>query len=360
MSGSETINDYTSMNNDYKLKHSSFENTGKSNNNSLISYSLFVVDVDDNFKETYEILKNFRELENDNKVIIKNIRDDISIYEYYNIEEDSAILVSDKIYLYNIFNINIIVIENYVENTFHSKFNELKILKSFQINAITTKLDLKSIDYNNFNPVSTFHDINDIELLFENTIEDESYLTSSYKIYFSSTKANLIINENIDNYANVNLTYNVITLFALSLAYFSKLDLFLKLTQSGYSDFVSEMEKNRKKQKSIFSFLFKLNKTGEKLINLREEIYSFDLNYFYFNPINMKNNKSYELWNQINEKYKINKYHDEVKAQIIDLVGIVNNRLNETSMENNTKFQKFISIFGLTISILGILYTFFG
>ncbi len=73
------------------------------------------------------------------------------------------------------------------------------------------------------------------------------------------------------------------------------------------------------------------NNNLKKMIDLRKEIYIFDLNCYFFNPINYKNHQQHTIWNYLNRIYYVDNNHKEMKAQIEDLVNLIEieNKENE-------------------------------
>lgn len=49
------------------------------------------------------------------------------------------------------------------------------------------------------------------------------------------------------------------------------------------------------------------------MIEVRKEIYIFDLNYFFSNPVDYKKQQLYTILNYLNSLYKIEKNREEMK-----------------------------------------------
>ncbi len=73
----------------------------------------------------------------------------------------------------------------------------------------------------------------------------------------------------------------------------------------------------------------------KNMIDLRKEIYIFDLKYFFHNPVNHKNQQQHKIWEVIRKLYSVEEYHKEVKSQIKDLVNLIEMDLKEK--EKNEK-----------------------
>ena len=127
----------------------------------------------------------------------------------------------------------------------------------------------------------------------------------------------------------------VLLLFLLSLAYNLKAEKLLQDVSNSY-------------KKSSY----------EDMILLRDEIYDFDLNCYFYNPVKQNKHQVYNIWNLISQNYDVKIKHDEIKSQVVDLTGIIELKhksiLEENAQKSTTKLNiimiilaaaSFISIF---------------
>ncbi|MDX4039636.1 hypothetical protein [Aliarcobacter skirrowii] len=127
----------------------------------------------------------------------------------------------------------------------------------------------------------------------------------------------------------------VLLLFLLSLAYNLKAEKLLQDVSNAY-------------KKSSY----------EDMILLRDEIYAFDLNCYFYNPVKQNKHQVYNIWNLISQNYDVKIKHDEIKSQVVDLTGIIELKhksiLEENAQKSTTKLNiimiilaaaSFISIF---------------
>lgn len=97
------------------------------------------------------------------------------------------------------------------------------------------------------------------------------------------------------------------------------------------------------------------------IMDLRESIHAFDLQYFFENPVKMNRHETYKIWEMIFSKYKVKDKHDEVKMQVLSLTEILvkNKEKLLEEKENNIrkredKFHKNIAILGIYLAIIPI------
>ena len=77
----------------------------------------------------------------------------------------------------------------------------------------------------------------------------------------------------------------------------------------------------------------------EKMIKLRKEIYIFDLNCFFSNPVYYEKHQLNTIWCYLENIYSVEKKYIEVKTQIKDFVSLIEVLLKE---EENKKIFKII------------------
>ena len=158
------------------------------------------------------------------------------------------------------------------------------------------------------------------------------YDNSDIKVVFAESgfvvcsKLNLSAEDKVDR---------VLLLFLLSLAYNLKAEKLLQDVSNSY-------------KKSSY----------EDMILLRDEIYAFDLNCYFYNPVKQNKHQVYNIWNLISQNYDVKIKHDEIKSQVVDLTGIIELKhksiLEENAQKSTTKLNiimiilaaaSFISIF---------------
>ncbi|MFY4859752.1 hypothetical protein [Aliarcobacter butzleri] len=127
----------------------------------------------------------------------------------------------------------------------------------------------------------------------------------------------------------------VLLLFLLSLAYNLKAEKLLQDVSNSYK-----------------------NSSYEDMILLRDEIYDFDLNCYFYNPVKQNKHQVYNIWNLISKNYDVKIKHDEIKSQVVDLTGIIELKhkaiLEDNAQKSTTKLNiimiilaaaSFISVF---------------
>lgn len=92
------------------------------------------------------------------------------------------------------------------------------------------------------------------------------------------------------------------------------------------------------------------NSNHKKMFELRKEIYIFDLNCFFFNPVSYKNQQQHTIWSSLSAIYSVEENHKEMKTQIKDLVNLIEIDENKRSL-SRTAILGFI---GLMITALSI------
>lgn len=89
------------------------------------------------------------------------------------------------------------------------------------------------------------------------------------------------------------------------------------------------------------------SKSYKKMIEIRDEIYGFDLNYFFENPVKQDRHQQYDIWKIIQQNYHVIELHNEIKSRVVGLTNIIETKRKDTQ-------KKWIAIFGLIISILSL------
>jgi hypothetical protein len=87
------------------------------------------------------------------------------------------------------------------------------------------------------------------------------------------------------------------------------------------------------------------NGSYKEMIKKRDEIYAFDLNCFFANPVKPNRHQVYEIWNVIAKVYDTKNKHDEIKSQVIDLANVIEIQYKEKQEKIEKTKEKRLSIF---------------
>jgi len=93
----------------------------------------------------------------------------------------------------------------------------------------------------------------------------------------------------------------------------------------------------------------------KKMIELRNEIYSFGLKCFFHNPVKQNRHETFNLWNLISENYYVNIKHHEMKSQVADLTGVIESKYKDIEHKKSKRLEKTLSIFGFIIAITSLI-----
>ncbi|UTJ05709.1 hypothetical protein [Arcobacter roscoffensis] len=80
------------------------------------------------------------------------------------------------------------------------------------------------------------------------------------------------------------------------------------------------------------------NEQNKKMLELRRDIYIFDLKYFFYNPIDYRWHQLYNIWPYLKEIYSVEHNHREMKSQVEDLVNLI--EFNNRDIEKKEKEEK--------------------
>ena len=94
-------------------------------------------------------------------------------------------------------------------------------------------------------------------------------------------------------------------------------------------------------------------KSYKEMIKTRDEIYDFDLKYFFENPVKQDRHQQYDIWKIIEKNYHIIDIHNEIKSRVVGLTNII-----ETNGKN--KKTDTLTIIGLVISIISLIISIFN
>lgn len=79
------------------------------------------------------------------------------------------------------------------------------------------------------------------------------------------------------------------------------------------------------------------NNNHKRMLELRKEIYIFDLNCFFFNPVNYKKQQQHTIWSYLSAIYSVEENHKEMKSQIKDLVNLIEIDLKDKETQSILK-----------------------
>lgn len=89
----------------------------------------------------------------------------------------------------------------------------------------------------------------------------------------------------------------------------------------------------------------------KEMINVRDKYFYYNLLVYFTNPIKYQRYALFAIWEKMSNFYHVDKVHNEVKSQLNDLVGIIQNKIE-------TRFQRFISVLGVIVAIISVFAAF--
>ncbi|MDA3078003.1 hypothetical protein OFO07_03565 [Campylobacter sp. JMF_06 NA1] len=122
------------------------------------------------------------------------------------------------------------------------------------------------------------------------------------------------------NFNNTNKFEKTLLLFLIALAYNKKSNEILRKVSKSYK-----------------------NNSFNEMINTRNEIYDFDLNCFFSNPVKQDRHQLYDIWSIIEKNYHVNDIHNEIKMQVVELTNLIESK-------KRYKFATRLTIIGLFLS----------
>lgn len=96
------------------------------------------------------------------------------------------------------------------------------------------------------------------------------------------------------------------------------------------------------------------SKELQKMLDLRKEIYIFDLNYFFSNPVNYKKQQLHSIWEYLNKIYCVETNRKEMKSQVKDLVELIEIEQKEQSDKKEKNRILWLTVFGLLITMFSL------
>lgn len=130
---------------------------------------------------------------------------------------------------------------------------------------------------------------------------------------------------NISQYDSTPRFYKTIILFLVALAYNRKSTQILNNVATSYK-----------------------NKSHKEMIKARNEIYDFDLNCFFENPVKQDRHQQYNIWIIIEKNYHVINTHNEIESQVINLANVIETR-------NRHNMSIWLTALGLMITLLSLI-----
>lgn len=187
--------------------------------------------------------------------------------------------------------------------------------------------------------------------------EDNSYSKENF-LFAVSEKGIVLCSYDKNEKQGKTRNSRFLTLCLLAIAYNIKMEKYLEDGAKIYKNYIDKKEENSLEGIS-------------EIIEFRESIYAFDLQYFFENPVKIDKYESYIVWSIISKCYKVMVRHEEVKNQVLSLTEIIvknkdqelqkYEKEKELQMEKANKieksFQNRISLIGLFVAVVPIVIT---
>lgn len=152
------------------------------------------------------------------------------------------------------------------------------------------------------------------------------YDNDDIKVVFSE-KGFLVANKM--NVSNEDKFERVTILYMLSLAYKIKAENLLQEVSKAYT-----------------------KKSFEKMINLKDDIYAFDLNCYFFNPVLQSRHQVFTIWQIVSKYYFVEEVYLEIKTQVSDLTKIIEQHQKDKKEQREKRFETTLTYFGLFIAAM--------
>ena len=177
--------------------------------------------------------------------------------------------------------------------------------------------------------------------IISQTLRNSNTLQISEKNSYDNSDINVVLSENgFVLCSKLNLSAEdkferVLLLFLLALAYNLKAEKLLQDVSKSYK-----------------------NNSYENMIKLRDEIYAFDLNCFFHNPVIQNKHQVYTIWNLIAKNYDVQVKHNEIKSQVSYLTNIIESKHKAFLEEKTRKNEKALTWIGLAIGLASLVSVF--
>lgn len=156
--------------------------------------------------------------------------------------------------------------------------------------------------------------------------EKNSYDNDDIKAIFSE-KGFLVCNKM--GFQDEKAFERIIILYMLALAYIIKAQNLLQDVSQAHED-----------------------KSFEKMINLKDDIYSFDLNCYFFNPVLQNRHQVFNIWQIISKCYFVKEVYHEVKTQVSDLTKIIEYHRKDEQEKREKSLDRKLTYIGIFIGIM--------
>lgn len=284
-----------------------------------------------NLNYEIKIIKNFCK----DKFEKTNTTDDFSFFhkllsqnlEIYTNKQDNT-FKKDTFWIYKIFDIQILCIKkeyqtSYIPSTYCSFYKPTTNYK-----AIYTNQNMSNDDISEALRGSSTLKIN----------EDNCYDNDDIKVVFYEKG---FLFQNKYDKSQKSKFEAIVGLFILSLAYREKIEHFLEQTSNA------------------------IDNNHKEIINIKKDIYTFNLKYFFNNPIHYNHQQKYTIWSILFKYYKISEKHQEVKTQIENLVDLLYTEQKEkqemetiAKEEKRKKIEFIFIILGFIITLASLISTY--
>ncbi|MBE0492680.1 MAG: hypothetical protein IBX44_10605 [Sulfurospirillum sp.] len=249
------------------------------------------------------------------KFLYQSVKDEIALYE----ENQNS-----NIKIYSFFGFYFLVVSS----------QNKEITESIRIGDFE-KLDDSQAYYGHY-----FNSIQANETISQ-TLRNSNTLQISEKNSYDNSDINVVLSENgFVLCSKLNLSAEdkferVLLLFLLALAYNLKAEKLLQEVSKSYK-----------------------NNSYDNMIKLRDEIYAFDLNCFFHNPVIQNKHQVYTIWNLIAKNYDVQVKHNEIKSQVSDLTNIIESKHKAFLEEKTRKNEKALTWIGLAIGLASLVSVF--
>lgn len=250
------------------------------------------------------------------------------------------------------------ITDNLPQNNNFNTWNPIKhkFLYDSLFNDIKFKNDtdnLKFIFFSNIKAIATFYETKE-DL-------DKSDLGDYCAYYFESLLSDDDISRTLRNSTTLEINENNC---------FENKNMKIVFAEKGFVFCKKAQEKEMKDTFERVLFLFLLtqayNKYSEVLINkvsksfldnnydemiqIRDDIFSFDVRCFFHNPVKIDRHETFNIWNLIASNYHVKLKYKEMKSQISDLANIIEVKQQKIKETKNQKFERMIAVLGIILA----------
>ena len=248
--------------------------------------------------EKIEKFENLEKIEGKNLFLQDSVSDKISIYKFDEYQK-----------IYSIFGFDFLVEKEIGKTNFKS--NLFKKNDDTIYHCYYSKQELSDVEISKI-----LRDSTTLQISENNSYDSDIKFVVCEKGFLWQDKYNF---DNTDKFEKALL------LFLIALAYNEKSAQILKNVSNSY-------------KKSSYN----------EMIKTRNEIYNFDLNCFFTNPVKQNRHQLYDIWSIIEKNYHVVAIHNEIKMQVVELTNII-----ETIKKD--KFARNIAIIGVCLGVLSLI-----